>query len=40
MQTFILHPATVTLPTPLTHPVQLYPHFVRYLEGPGQGSAA
>ena len=30
MQTFILHPATVTLPAPLTHPVQLYPHFVAY----------
>ncbi|PYM45045.1 MAG: hypothetical protein DME16_18775 [Candidatus Rokuibacteriota bacterium] len=30
MQTFMLHPATVTLPTPLTHPVQLYPHFAAY----------
>src|SRR6267142_311414 len=30
MQTFILHPAAVTLPTPLTHPVQLYPHFAAY----------
>ena len=30
MQTFILHPAAVTLPAPLTHPVQLYPHFAAY----------
>ncbi len=35
MQTFILHPATVTLPAPLTHPAQLYPHFAAYGEGPG-----
>jgi hypothetical protein len=32
MQTFILHPATVTLPAPLTHPAQLYPHFAAYGE--------
>jgi len=30
MQTFILHPATVRLPAPLTHPSQLYPHFAAY----------
>jgi hypothetical protein len=30
MQTFILHPPAVTLPAPLTHPAQLYPHFAAY----------
>ncbi|HUF75389.1 MAG TPA: alkaline phosphatase family protein, partial [Longimicrobiales bacterium] len=31
MQTFILHPSTVELPEePLTHPIQLYPHFLAY----------
>ena len=29
MQTFVVHPARVTLPSPLTHPVQLYDHFIR-----------
>jgi hypothetical protein len=33
MQTFILHPAAVTLPSPLTHPSQLYPHFAAYSDG-------
>jgi len=32
MQTFILRPATVTLPADITHPIQLYPHFLRYQE--------
>jgi hypothetical protein len=32
MQTFIVHPAGVTLPPSITHPVQLYDHFVRYRE--------
>jgi Type I phosphodiesterase / nucleotide pyrophosphatase len=36
LQTFILHPPGATLPAaPLTHPVQLYPHFVAYGEGAG-----
>ena len=30
MQTFILHPPTVTLPPRITHPIQLYDHFIRY----------
>ena len=34
LHTFILHPADVTLPKePLTHPVQLYPHFTAYADG-------
>lgn len=35
MQTFIVYPAGVTLPTPLSHPVQLYPHFAAYRGDPG-----
>jgi hypothetical protein len=30
MHTFIVCPAAVALPTPITHPVQLYEHFVKY----------
>jgi Type I phosphodiesterase / nucleotide pyrophosphatase len=30
MQTFIVTPPGVTLPGPITHPLQLYPHFARY----------
>jgi hypothetical protein len=30
MQTFMIHSRAVTVPTPITHPVQLYPHFARY----------
>jgi hypothetical protein len=30
MQTFIVTPPDVTLPGPITHPLQLYPHFMRY----------
>ncbi len=30
MQTFIVCPASVTLPAPLNHPVQLYAHFAAY----------
>ena len=32
MHTFIVRPAKVTLPSPITHPVQLYDHFIRYQE--------
>jgi hypothetical protein len=32
LHTFILHPAQVTMPAPITHPVQLYDHFIRYQE--------
>lgn len=34
LHTFIVHPATVTLPAPISHPVQLYDHFIRYQERP------
>ncbi len=34
MQTFIVTPPGVDLTTPITHPIQLYPHFVRYQVGP------
>ena len=30
LHTFLIHPQGVTVPTPITHPVQLYPHFARY----------
>ena len=30
MHTFIIRPAKVTLPLPISHPVQLYDHFIRY----------
>ncbi len=33
LHTFLIHPSRVTVPTPITHPVQLYPHFARYLVG-------
>ena len=34
LHTFILHPPHVPLPAPpITHPVQLYPHFAAYLNG-------
>lgn len=32
LHTVILHPAQVTLPAPIIHPVQLYEHFIRYQE--------
>ncbi len=36
LHTFILHPPNVPLPSaPLTHPVQLYPHFAAYADGAG-----
>ena len=30
LETFIVVPGGVTLPLPITHPIQLYPHFVAY----------
>ena len=30
LHTFLIHPSSVKMPTPITHPVQLYPHFARY----------
>ncbi|HEX9818308.1 MAG TPA: hypothetical protein VGD07_01670, partial [Methylomirabilota bacterium] len=32
MQTFLVTPPGVTLAAPITHPLQLYPAFVRYQE--------
>lgn len=32
MHTFIVHPAQIALSLPITHPVQLYDHFIRYQE--------
>jgi hypothetical protein len=32
LQTFIMHPARVAAPASLTHPVELYDHFIRYQE--------
>src|SRR5499426_3039981 len=32
MQTFIIHPRGATVPSPITHPTQLYSHFMRYQE--------
>jgi hypothetical protein len=30
MHTFVVSPPHVTMPEPITHPLQLYPHFMRY----------
>lgn len=30
MQTFIVSPPGITLPKSITHPTQLYEHFIRY----------
>ena len=32
LHTFVVHSARVTLPAEITHPIQLYPHFVAYQE--------
>jgi hypothetical protein len=32
LHTFIVHPPQVTLPLPISHPAQLYDHFIRYQE--------
>jgi hypothetical protein len=32
LHTFVVAPPAARLPEPLTHPIQLYPHFVRYVE--------
>jgi type I phosphodiesterase/nucleotide pyrophosphatase len=39
MNTFIVRPAKVTLPASITHPVQLYDHFIRYQPGYVRGSS-
>jgi hypothetical protein len=33
MNTFIVHPSKVALPASITHPAQLYDHFIRYQAG-------
>jgi Type I phosphodiesterase / nucleotide pyrophosphatase len=33
MHTFLIHPSGVKIPAPITHPIQLYPHFAQYLAG-------
>jgi len=40
LHTFVVAPPSVQLPEPLNHPIQLYSHFVRYLEVSERGSAA
>ncbi len=35
LHAFVVAPPGVTLPSPLTHPIQLYPHFVAYQEVDG-----
>jgi len=32
LNTFIVRPPKVTLPSPISHPIQLYDHFIRYQE--------
>ena len=32
MQTFIIHPRAADVPSPITHPIELYPYFVLYQE--------
>jgi hypothetical protein len=32
IQTFLIHPAAVTVPGPLSHPIELYAHFSAYHE--------
>jgi Type I phosphodiesterase / nucleotide pyrophosphatase len=40
LHTFVVAPPTARLPSPLTHPIQLYPFFVRYVEHSAHESAA
>jgi hypothetical protein len=40
LHTFVIAPPAARLPEPLNHPVQLYPHFARYLGGSERESAA
>jgi len=40
LHAFVVAPPAARFPEPLNHPVQLYPHFVRYLEVPERESAA
>jgi hypothetical protein len=38
MHTFILRPGHVTIPPDITHPMQLYSHFMRYQSPEGRAS--
>jgi len=40
LHTFVVAPPTARLPDPLTHPIQLYPFFVRYVQHGDRESAA
>lgn len=40
MQTFIVHSTRITVPTFISHPAQLYDHFIRYQEPSGTLSAS
>jgi len=40
MQTFLIHPAAVTVPGPLSHPIELYAHFSAYREEGHRDAAA
>jgi hypothetical protein len=37
MHTFLIRPPEVTIPAPITHPLQLYPLFLRYQDGSDEG---
>jgi hypothetical protein len=30
LHTFLIHPREAPIPSPITHPTQLYPYFMRY----------
>jgi hypothetical protein len=34
LHTFLIHPRTAEVPPPITHPIQLYPYFMRYQAEP------
>jgi len=36
LHTFIIHPVTVEMPAPVSHPVELYTHFAAYGAGPAR----
>jgi hypothetical protein len=40
LHTFIVHSASITLPAPIVHPIQLYDHFIRYAQAVGRSGAA
>jgi hypothetical protein len=40
MNTFVLHPPEAAPPGPITHPIQLYPHFAAYTAAPAPAAEA